>query len=193
MLSMTAMLRPSNDEIEFETQDNCDIAVDRQFAAINTRKPAQPVPHAYEESRGRTATIRPRLVASVPKAQIAKPAKPEVVVEEPEVIEIDNQMSEIEADNDRASVAPSEGRARNRSRGTARSAPTYECLPSSVPRDVFKDIYIPTIIKYFAKLPNAWSTSTTDSLHVIQSVWNELFPRLHISLNSTVHDAMSFV
>lgn len=84
---------------------------------------------------------------------------------------------ELEQGNERASVAPSE-----QPRGSSRSqSATYDCLPHGVLRNTFKEVYLPTVAKYLAKLPNdkypnAWSTSSPDFLIVIQAVWNEVFP-----------------
>lgn len=162
--------RAFNKESKSEVHDSHDVAIDRQpsDSATNVDRPTKPV-----------QSVNPRPIARIPKPQVSKPVKSKVV-EEPDVVEtepLELEQLEQEPDNDRASVAPSDGRAR-RSRGTGRSqAATYDCLPNTVPRDVFKDIYIPTVTKYLAKLLNAWSTSTTSYIHVIQSVWDEVFPK----------------
>lgn len=125
----------------------------------------------------RKIIAHPHVMASgVPKPQNHRElAKPEPT-DEPEDLE-------MELSNDRASVAPSEGNhcpgRTRRPRGSGRTqAPTYDSLPTAASRTTFKDVFMPTIAKYLSKLPNAWSTSTPEYVHVIQSVWNEVFPKI---------------
>lgn len=95
----------------------------------------------------------------------------------PEVAEQAVEL-DLELSNNRASVAPSEETSctrRPRGAGNSQSA-TYEALPTAVPREIFRDVYIPTVAKYVARLADPWSTNTPEFLRVVQSAWNEVFP-----------------
>lgn len=100
----------------------------------------------------------------------------------PEVVELETAEQEPELSYDRASVAPSEGsqfdHTSRRPRGAGRSqAATYEHLPPGAKRDIFKDVYMPTVAKYLGKLSDPWGTSGPEHIRIFQSVWNEVFPR----------------
>ena len=59
------------------------------------------------------------------------------------------------------------------------SAPTYDDLPQGATREVFKEVFMPTVAKYLVKLEaNVWSTVTPEYIRVIQAVWNQVFPNI---------------
>ncbi|KAF9473085.1 hypothetical protein BDN70DRAFT_900037 [Pholiota conissans] len=94
----------------------------------------------------------------------------------------DNEIGSELDEDPRASVAPSEGINTSRSRrfrGAGRSnAPTYDSLPDGATREIFKEIFMPTVAKYLVKLTtDIWSTNTAEYTRVIQAVWNQVFPK----------------